>query len=170
MLTLAPERYTAGLCMVTKVIPWYIWNHCIADSIDLHNGTADGFLRKLARYMWNYNVGKYRIIAFQNIENEKYLSDLMKWHPCEPKKKWPLIACNFYCFTYIQLSVPWYCNWMVKFLFFKFHVESIYDPKLYSLVITCWHWITYRKKMCVSRFIISARRKGLKNVFLTYFL
>ena len=24
MQTLAPERYTAGLCMVTKVIPWCI--------------------------------------------------------------------------------------------------------------------------------------------------
>ena len=36
MLTLAPERYTAGLCMVAKVILWCILNHCIADSIDLH--------------------------------------------------------------------------------------------------------------------------------------
>ena len=51
MLTLAPERYTAGLCMDTKVIPYCIRNHCIADSIDLHNDTADDFLRKLARYM-----------------------------------------------------------------------------------------------------------------------
>ena len=51
MLTLAPERYTAGLCMVTKVTPWCISNHRIADSIDLHNDTADDFLRKLARYM-----------------------------------------------------------------------------------------------------------------------
>ena len=51
MLTLAPERYTAGLCMVTKVTPWCISNQCIADSIDLHNDTADDFLGKLARYM-----------------------------------------------------------------------------------------------------------------------
>ena len=51
MLTLAPERYTAGLCMVTNVIPLCILNNCIVNSIDLHNDTADDFLRKLARYM-----------------------------------------------------------------------------------------------------------------------
>ena len=46
MRILALQRYTR-LCMVTKVIPWCI----IADSIELHNVTADDFLRKLARYM-----------------------------------------------------------------------------------------------------------------------
>ena len=45
------------------------------------NDTADGTCEI-------FKVGKYRIIAFQNIENEKYLiSDLMKWHHCKPKKQ-----------------------------------------------------------------------------------
>ena len=77
MRILAPESYTAALYMVTKVIPWRILNHCVADSNELHNVTADNILRKLARYMLNYIVRKYRITVFQNIENEKYLPHLI---------------------------------------------------------------------------------------------
>ena len=40
MLILAPERYTAEFCMAAKVIILCIWNHCIADSIDLYNARA----------------------------------------------------------------------------------------------------------------------------------
>ena len=43
MKTLAPERYTAGFGMAAKVIIWCIWNHCIADLIDLHNISAVSF-------------------------------------------------------------------------------------------------------------------------------
>ena len=32
----------------------------------------------------NYKVRKCQITVFQNIENGKYLPDLMKRHPCEP--------------------------------------------------------------------------------------
>ena len=54
MLALAHERYIAGFCMVAKVsLSWCILNHCIADSIDLHNARAVHFLRKPSK---NQNV------------------------------------------------------------------------------------------------------------------
>ena len=104
-------------------------NHCIADSIELHYVTADDFLRKLARYMFNYIVAKYGITLFQNTENGKYLPSLMKWHPCGPEKQWRLIACKYDCLTCIKLNVPRYCDYMITVLCFKFLLKSIYDPK-----------------------------------------
>ena len=61
ILTLAPKRYTAGLCMVTKVILWCILNHCIADSIDLFNDSA---------YCGIIKSEYFEFTVFQNIENK----------------------------------------------------------------------------------------------------
>ena len=58
MLTLAPERYTAGFCMVAKVILLCILNYCIADSIDLHYVRAVNFLRKPSKNMSKYDFCK----------------------------------------------------------------------------------------------------------------
>ena len=67
--TFAPKRYTAGLCIVTKVILWCILNHCIADSIDLSNDSA---------YCGIIKSEYFEFTVFQNIENKNYLFDLMK--------------------------------------------------------------------------------------------
>ena len=72
MLTLAPERYTAGFCMVAKVIIWCIWNHCIADSIDLHNARAVNFLRKPSKNMSKYYFSKCYIFLSKKFRIEKY--------------------------------------------------------------------------------------------------
>ena len=72
MLTLAPERYTAGFCMVAKVILWCIWNHCIADSIDLHNARAVNFLRKPSKNMSKYYFPKCYIFLSKKFRIEKY--------------------------------------------------------------------------------------------------
>ena len=48
---LAQERYIAGVCMVANAILWCILNHCIADSVDLHNAMAVHFLRKPSKNM-----------------------------------------------------------------------------------------------------------------------
>ena len=72
MLTLAPERYTAGFCMVAKVVPWCIWNHCIADSIDLHNARAVNFLWKPSKNMSKYYFSKCYISLSKKFRIEKY--------------------------------------------------------------------------------------------------
>ena len=72
MLTLAPERYTAGFCMVAKVILWCICNHCIADSIDLHNTRAVNFLQKPSKNMSKYCFSKCYIFLSKKFRIEKY--------------------------------------------------------------------------------------------------
>ena len=102
MLTLAPKRYTAGFCMVAKVILWCILpqnalrrdcnskcieiieghylevvlllylNHCIVDSIDLHNARAVNFLRKPSKNMSKYYFSKYYIFLSKKFRIEKY--------------------------------------------------------------------------------------------------
>ena len=75
MLTLAPDRYTAGFCMVAKVIQWCIRNHCIADSIDLYNTRAGNFLRKPSKNMSKYYFSKCQYIFLSNkFRIEKILS------------------------------------------------------------------------------------------------
>ena len=54
MINLTHKKYTAAFCMDTRVILWCIWNHCIVDSIDLHNVRAVNFLQKS-----NINMSKY---------------------------------------------------------------------------------------------------------------
>ena len=68
MLTLALERYTAGFGMVAKVILWCIWNHCIADSIDLHNARAVNFLRQPSK-----NMSKYYFSFIKKVQGWKIL-------------------------------------------------------------------------------------------------
>ena len=72
MLTLAPERYTAGFRMVAKVILWCILNHCIADSIDLHNTRAANFLRKPSKIMSKYYFSKCYIFLSKKFRTKKY--------------------------------------------------------------------------------------------------
>ena len=72
MLTLAPERYTAGFCMVAKVILLCIWNHCIAASIDLHKARAINFLRKPSKNMSKYKFSKCYIFLSKVFKIEKY--------------------------------------------------------------------------------------------------
>ena len=73
MLTLAPERYTAGFCMVAKVISWCI---CIADSIDLHNDRAVNFLRKPGKNILKYYFSKCYIFLSKKfrLENIEFIS------------------------------------------------------------------------------------------------
>ena len=72
MLTIAPERYTAGFCMVAMVILWCIGNHCIAVSIDLHNARAVKFLRKPSKNMSKYYFLKCYIFLIKKFRIEKY--------------------------------------------------------------------------------------------------
>ena len=74
MLTLAPKRYTAGFCMVAKVFLWCIRNHCITDSIDLHNARAGNFLRKPSKNMSKYYFSKLYIFLSKKFRIEKILS------------------------------------------------------------------------------------------------
>ena len=73
MLTLAPERYTAEFCMVAKVILWCIWNHCIADSINLHKARAVNFLQEPSKNMSKYYFSKCQIF-YQINQDRKILS------------------------------------------------------------------------------------------------
>ena len=88
MLTLAPERYTAGFCMVAKVILWCIWNHCIADLIDLHNARAVNFLRKPSKNMSKYYFSKCYIFLSKKFGNEKYWVHIIIQHRRRPQKQW----------------------------------------------------------------------------------
>ena len=88
MLTLAPERYTAGFRMVAKVILWCIWNHCIADSIDLHNVRAVNFLRKPSKIMSKYYFSKCYIFLSKNFRAEKYWVYIIIQHRRRPQKQW----------------------------------------------------------------------------------
>ena len=88
MLTLAPERYTAGFCMVAKVILWCIWNHCIADPIDLHNASAVNFLRKLSENMSKYYFSKCYIFLSKKFRIVKYGVQIVIQHRCRPQKQW----------------------------------------------------------------------------------
>ena len=88
MLTLAPERYTAGFRMVAKVILWCIWNHCIADSIDLHNARAVNFLRKPSNIMPRYYFSKCYIFLSKKLRTEKYWIYIIIQHRRWPQKQW----------------------------------------------------------------------------------
>ena len=88
LLTLAPERYTAGFCMVAKVILWCIWNHCIADSIDLHNARAANFLRKPSKNMSKYYFSNCYIFFIKKFRIEKYWVYIIIQHRRRPQKQW----------------------------------------------------------------------------------
>ena len=88
MLTLAPERYTAGFCMVAKVILSCIWNHCIADSIDLHNARAVNFLRKPSKNMSKYYFSKCYIFLSKKFRIEKYWVYIIIQHRRRLQKQW----------------------------------------------------------------------------------
>ena len=88
MLTLAPKRYTVGFRMVAKVILWCIWNHCIADSIDLHNDRAVNFLRKPSKIMSKYYFSKCYIFLSKKFKTEKYWVYIKIQHRCRPQKQW----------------------------------------------------------------------------------
>ena len=86
--TLAPERYTAEFGMVAKVILWCIWNHCIADLIDLHNVCVVSFLRKPNKNMWKYHFSKCHIFLSKKIGTEKYRVYIIKRHRRRPQTQW----------------------------------------------------------------------------------
>ena len=88
MLTLAPERYTAGFCMVAKVILWCIWNHWIADSIALHNSRAVDFLRKPSKNMSKYYFSKCYIFLSKKFRIEKYWCYITIQHRRRHQKQW----------------------------------------------------------------------------------
>ena len=88
ILTLAPERYTAGFCMVAKVILWCIWNRCIADSMDLHNVRAVNFLRKPSKNMSKYYFSKCYIFLSKKFRVEKYWVYIIIQHRRRPQKQW----------------------------------------------------------------------------------
>ena len=88
MLTLAPERYTAGFWMVAKVILWYIWNHCIADLIDLHKARAVNFLQKPSKNMSKYYFSKCYIFLSKKFRIEKYWVYIIIQHRRRPQKQW----------------------------------------------------------------------------------
>ena len=74
-LTLTAERYTVEFCMVAnfKVILWCIWNHCIADSINLHNSKAVNLLRIPSKTMSKYYFSNV-IYFYQKVWDWKILS------------------------------------------------------------------------------------------------
>ena len=88
MLTLAPERYTAEFFMVAKVILWCIWNHCIADSIDLHNARAVNFLRKPIKNLSKYYFSKRYVFLSKKFRIEKYWVYIIIQHRRRPQKQW----------------------------------------------------------------------------------
>ena len=88
MLTLAPKRYTAEFCMVAKVTLWCIWNHCIADSIDLHNARAVNFLRKPSKNMSKYYFSKCYIFLSKKFKIGKYWVYIIIQHRRRPQKQW----------------------------------------------------------------------------------
>ena len=88
MLTLAPERYTAWFYMVAMVILWCIWNHCIADSIDLHNAREVNFLRKPSKNISKYYFSKCYIFLSKKFRIEKYWVYIIIQHRRRPQKQW----------------------------------------------------------------------------------
>ena len=88
MLPLAPERYTAGFCMVAKAILWCICNHCKADSINLHNARAVNFLRKISKKVSKYHFSKCHIFLSKKFQIEKYWVYIIKQHRSRPQRQW----------------------------------------------------------------------------------
>ena len=137
MLTLAPERYTAGFCMVAKVILWCIWNYCIADSIDLHNARAVNFLRKPSKNMSKYYFSKCYIFLSKKFRIEKYWVCIIMQNRRRPQKQWwpskntvywflkqvdqgtPILKLNLYI-SFLQISL-------------KLHLlpQNVFDKYLY---------------------------------------
>ena len=107
MLTLAPEMYTAGFCMVAMVILWCIWNYCIADSIDLHNAMAVNFLREPSKNISKYYFSKCYIFLSKKFRFEKYWVYMIIQHRRRPRKQWWSSKNTAYWFLkHVDLGTP----------------------------------------------------------------